>query len=279
MAAAVARLRPSASARADAGRLLEAILERNSAWLLAHGEEELDATLATRFESAVARRAAGFPLAYILGAWWFFGRRFEITRDVLVPRPETEQLVELAIAFLRLQPEPAVFWDVGTGSGALAITLACELANARGVASDTSAAALAVAERNAADQNVSERLTFVEADLASDAVAARAPFACIVANLPYVPTRELPMPPDPTSFEPRAALDGGLDGLALYRRLLAAAPRLLAPRAAMFLEAGPGTVPLLAELAREIFGSAAIEIHADYAAQARVVSVNVGHLE
>lgn len=268
-------MRPSESARVDASRLLEAVLDRSAAWLLAHDEEQLDASPAAHLECAVDRRARGEPLAYILGSWGFYGRRFAVTPDVLVPRPETEQLAQRAIGFLRtLGESQAVFWDVGTGSGILAVTLACELPSVRGIASDTSAAALAVAEANAAEHGVAERLSFVNADLAGAAVAVRAPFACIVANLPYVPTAELAAAPDPTSFEPRQALDGGSDGLGVYKRLLAAARELLAARAAIFLEAGPSTAAYLAALASEVFGPAAqIDIHADYAAHARVVSI------
>jgi len=268
------RLRASDSARADASRLLEATLQRDAGWLLANDAALLEPDVAGRFDAAVARRMAGEPVAYIVGHAGFYGRRFAVTSAVLVPRPETEELAERAIAFLRTRgdAEPA-FLDVGTGSGALAITLACELPAARGVANDLSSAALAVAARNAAALGVAGRLTFVEGDLLGPpAVAQAAPFACIVANLPYVPTAQLSPAPDPTSFEPRLALDGGTDGLALYRRLFARAPQLLAAGGALFAEAGPPTATLLAALAAQAFGpDALVRIHRDYGGRERIV--------
>jgi release factor glutamine methyltransferase len=249
---------------------------RDAGWLLANDAALLAPDAARRFEAAVARRAAGEPVAYIVGCAAFYGRRFEVTKAVLVPRPETEELAERAIAFLRSRggAEPA-FLDAGTGSGALAITLACELPAARGIATDVSPAALAVAERNAAALCVAGRLEFVEADLMeSPAVTRAAPFACIVANLPYVPTAELASPPDPTTFEPRLALDGGADGLALYRRLFVQAPALLSSGGALFAEAAPHTATLLATLAAQAFGpDALVRIHRDYGGRDRIVEI------
>jgi release factor glutamine methyltransferase len=268
------RLRASDSARADASRLLEATLQRDAGWLLANDAALLEPDAARRFDAAVARRAAGEPVAYIVGHAGFYGRRFEVTSAVLVPRPETEELAERAIAFLRARGDvESAFLDVGTGSGALAITLACELPTARGTAIDVSPAALAVAERNAAALGVAARLTLIEADLLeSTAVTQAAPFACIVANLPYVPTAELARPPDPTSFEPRLALDGGADGLELYRRLFARAPQLLAAGGALFAEAAPPTATVLAALAVQAFGpDALVRIHRDYGGRERIV--------
>ena len=268
------RLRASDSARTDASRLLEATLGRDAGWLLANDTAMLEPDAAQRFDAAVARRAAGEPVAYIAGYAGFYGRRFEVTSAVLVPRPETEELAERAIVFLRTRrdAEPT-FLDAGTGSGALAITLACELPTARGVATDVSAAALAVAARNAAALGVAGRLTLVEADLLeAPAVNQAAPFACIVANLPYVPTGELAPPPDPTAFEPRLALDGGADGLALYRRLFAQAPRLLSSGGTLFAEAAPHTARVLATLATRAFGpEALVRIHRDYGGRDRIV--------
>jgi len=270
------RLRASDSARADAVRLLEAMLDRDAGWLLAHDDSLLDPEASARYDAAVARRTNGEPVAYIVGHGGFYGRRFEVTPAVLVPRPETEELAEIAIAFLRSRLEPQVrFCDVGTGSGALAVTLALEVPRACGVATDVAPAALAVAQRNATAHGVAGRIAFVRADLLeSPRVRAASPFACIVANLPYVPTAELPRSPDPTSFEPRVALDGGPDGLALYRRLLAAAPSLLARSGVLFMEAGPGTAASLAALALEALGPEAnVSIRSDYGGRERIVTV------
>jgi len=248
------------------------VLERNSAWLAAHGDTPLGDEEARRFEAAVERRTHGEPVAYIVGAAGFFGRTFAVTPAVLVPRPETEHVVELALAALRAQTsraEPLSLCDVGTGSGALAVTLACELPGARVVAIDVSPEALAVAERNARVHGVAHRIRFVCSDL-FDAAPPEAPFACIVANLPYVRSGDLAPAPDPTSFEPRLALDGGSDGLATYRRFLAVAPTFLATDGTLFMEAGPDTVPALAALAAEAFGAAA-RTYCDYSGRERIV--------
>jgi release factor glutamine methyltransferase len=264
------------SARIDAVRLLEAILGRDAAWLLAHDRDDLEAASLRAFEDAVRRREAGEPVAYITGTAGFFGRTFAVTRDVLVPRPETEQLAELALAALRrLGRASPAFCDVGTGSGILALTLACELPEARGIAVDLSAAALAVASRNAAALGVASRVTFAHGDLLA-AVPAEARFDCLVANLPYVPHGELAAPPDPTTFEPRLALDGGADGLDLYRRLLPALARHLTPQATVLFEAGPSTAAPLAALAAAAFPTAQVEIHPDYAGHPRTIEITTG---
>jgi release factor glutamine methyltransferase len=275
LAAAIERLRRgSVSPRADASRLLEAIVGRDAGWLLAHANDELDPIARARFEIALVRRELGEPVAYVIGTAGFFGRTFAVNPTVLVPRPETEQLVELALDRLRLRPHPS-FCDVGTGSGILAITLACELPAARGAATDISPAALAVARENAAELGVADRIDFYLGDLLEPATG-RSPFDCIVANLPYVPTTEIAAAPDPTSFEPRLALDGGPAGLDLYRRLLPSVAGALRPGGAAFFEAGPATAGALAALAAAACGPAAtVAIHRDYAGLERTVAVSM----
>jgi release factor glutamine methyltransferase len=273
--AATERLRPgSVSARADASRLLEAILGRDAGWLLAHASDELDRDASERFEAALARRERGEPVAYVTGTAGFFGRTFAVSPAVLVPRPETEHLVELALGRLRLRPEPS-FCDIGTGSGILAITLACELPAARGVAVDISPEALAVARENAAALGVADRIDFLVGDL-MEPVAGAGPFDCIVANLPYVPSAKIATAPDPTSFEPRLALDGGPDGLDLYRRALASVPESLRPGGAALFEAAPETCAALAALAAASAGpGASVAIHRDYAGLERIVEISM----
>ncbi len=249
---------------------------RDRAWLLAHEDAALSENARERLENTVARRARGEPLAYVFGRAGFYGREFAVTPDVLVPRPESEQLVELALAFVRRQassPHPLRLADVGTGSGVLAIVLALELPAARLCAVDASAAALAVARRNARAHGVAERIDFVLGDAFPKPDGALR-FDCVTANLPYVRSADLAPAPDATSFEPRLALDGGADGLAVYRRLLGRAPEQLAGGGAMFLEAGPDTAEELAALADVAFeGRARVELHRDYAGRQRVVEV------
>jgi len=278
LARAGERLRAcSPSARLDALRLLEPVVARDAAWIFAHGERRLDPAEVTRFESALERRATGEPVAYITGRAGFFGRTFAVTRDALVPRPESELLVELALTRLRATTgaQPAIL-DVGTGSGALAVTLALEAPAARVVAVDVSAAALALAERNARALGAAPRIEFVASDLLGG-LARDARFDAIVANLPYVPTGALAPAPDPTSFEPRLALDGGPDGLALYRRLIAEVGERLAPDASLIMEAAPPTAAALAALAAAAFGAEArVRVVADLAGLERAIVVEMG---
>ena len=275
LARGVERLRARGDgARYDATLLLGDALGCDAAWILAHGDEPLGAGAADRFAASLLRRAAGEPVPYIVGAAGFFGRAFAIDRNVLVPRPETEGVVEAALAHLRAEgPAAPRLCDVGTGSGVIAITLACELPDARVVASDVSAAALAVAERNAHAHGVAARIAFrCAAGMPQPGPDAR--YEAIVANLPYVKSAELCPAPDPTSFEPRVALDGGPDGLASYRDLLAAAPSALAPGGLLVMEAGPDTVPALAALAADAFaGAGDVRVQHDLAGLERLVLV------
>jgi release factor glutamine methyltransferase len=269
----------SASARLDATRLLADVLGRDAAWLHAHGEHELSPEEGARFEAAIARRERGEPVAYITGRAGFYGREFAVTPAVLVPRPESELLVELVLAALRApsrESSETRILDVGTGSGALAIALALELPAARVSAVDISGGALEVAARNARAHGVEARVAFVPSDL-SDGLPPGPRFDAIVANLPYVPSAELAAAPDPTAFEPRLALDGGADGLALYRRLLAHAPELLAPGGILVMEAAPPTAGPLAALARAAFtGTAAVRIVPDLAGLERAIVAQLG---
>jgi release factor glutamine methyltransferase len=264
----------SAGARLDARLLVAGALERERAWLLAHGDERLDAAAAVKIDGFGVRRRSGEPVAYILGEAWFFGRRFAVSSAVLVPRPETEHVVEAALADVRARlarraQRPRVC-DVGTGSGAIAITLAAEEPRAEVIASDVSGGALLVAEANALSNGAPVR--FLRGDL-GEPLLRYAPFDCIVANLPYVPSAEVPAVPDPVGFEPRVAVDGGMDGLALYRRLIDQLCELAAPGASAFFEAAPGTVDLLADAVVRALPGAHVEIGEDYAGLERWVAV------
>lgn len=260
--------------RFDALRLLEETLARNAAWLFAHGDDVVAPDLFARYDAALERRAAGEPVAYIAGSAGFFGRTFSVTQDVLVPRPETEMLVELARDAMHDAGHAAPrICDVGTGSGILAVTLACEIASAEVIGIDVSPLALDVARENAIAHGVDDRVRFVCGDLFT-ALGGPATFDCIVANLPYVRSGDLAPPNDSIAREPTLALDGGADGLDVYRRFLASAPVRLAPGAMVLLEAGADTTVALAELAAVAFGAAAcVHVHRDYAGHPRVVDI------
>ena len=270
LAQARAALAPhSETAALDAQTLLAAVLHRERAWLLAHPQARLTPRQHRRLQRACARLAHGVPLPYVLGYWHFYGRKFALTPAVLIPRPETETLVERALEWLRQHPHRRRVADVGTGSGILAITLAAEVPAARIIATDISPAALAVAHDNARRHRVAERIAFVETDLLA---AAPGPFDLIVANPPYIPTAALAALPV-ARHEPREALDGGPDGLTVVRRLLAQACARLAPGGLLLLEIAADQGEAASGLARAACPQAVVRRHPDLAGRDRVVAV------
>jgi release factor glutamine methyltransferase len=224
-------------ARREAGSLLSFVITEDRTFLISHAEDQLDEQSLDQFRQVVERRAAGEPLQYIIGVQDFFGRQFRVTPDVLIPRPETELLVEAALEVTT--SKDALICDVGTGSGCIAITLLCEKAAARAVAVDKSAAALEIAKQNAAKQNVSERAVFFVSDC-FDALDPNAyQFDLIVSNPPYVSASALPgLQREVRDHEPLVALSPGPDGLSVIRRLLTEAPAYLKPNGHLVMEIG-----------------------------------------
>jgi release factor glutamine methyltransferase len=265
LARGTAAVASSSSPRADALLLLAYTLRRERAWILANGEAPVLEDDARNFVGLCARRNAGEPIAYILGTAGFYGREFLVNQSVLIPRPETELLVEEALRFIA---GPMRVLDVGTGCGAIACSIAAET-QALVDGTDLSPAAVELATENARRLSVSDRCNFQVSDLAEVFRGKR--FDVIVANLPYIPSADLPQPPDPVSFEPPEALDGGSDGLALYRRLLRELPTLLEAPSLVLLEAAPPTIGVLAEMTHTAFPRAAVSMVADYAGLARCV--------
>jgi release factor glutamine methyltransferase len=194
---------------------------------------------AARLFPLMARRAAGEPLQYVLGAWEFHGREFRLSRHTLIPRPETEGLAELAVDSLRARgSQRPIALDVGTGSGAIAVTLAAEVPAARVVATDLSLEALRTARENAALHGVAPRIAFVRCDLYS-ALKCGGCFDVVVSNPPYVAEGEWPsLPSAVREHEPPGALLAGPDGLSFVRRLAAGAGDLLAPGGKLWCEIG-----------------------------------------
>lgn len=259
----------------DAPRLLAHVLQRERAWLIAHPQAPLNARETREFAELGARRSSGEPLAYLLESAGFYGREFRINRSVLIPRPETEHLVEEAIAFLRARPggnRIVNALDLGVGSGAIACTLAAEVAAVRVDGVDVSADALEVAQANAQALGIASKCRFLLGDLL-DPLTPKSVYAVIVANLPYVPTREIAPAPDAVSFEPRLALDGGRDGLEIYRRLLPRVGVFLEPGGLLLLEAAPPLMLALERLVRESFARAKVEMRCDYGGRQRFVRV------
>ena len=270
------RLAPlSETARLEAEVLLAHIFQKPRTWVLAHPEVELTAAQQNELEQNTARRQKGEPLPYILGHWEFYGLDFLVSPAVLIPRPETELLVERALEWLRNHPGCCKLADIGTGSGCIAIVLAANLPGAQVSASDISLQALEVAQRNAAIHRVTQRINFVQADLLNmpeDHCAM--PFDLIAANLPYIPRHTLLNLPV-YHTEPSLALNGGEDGLDLIRRLLEQAPRCLSPQGCLLLEIEAGQGADARALAQTTFPQAQIIVLPDLAGHDRLVVVDL----
>ena len=261
-------------ARLQAELLLAHTLDTTRAMVLARLNEAITPELAAQYAANVARRTQHEPLAYILGHQDFYGLDFIVDRRVLIPRRETEMLVLLALQRAQSAPSTSpVIVDVGTGSGALALALAHNLPSARIIATDISNDALAVAQLNAARLNLGERVTFRKGDLLEPLTER---FDILVSNPPYIPReRYKDLPREIRAFEPRGALDGGEDGFAVIRRLLAQMESRAARGAVAFLEISEEQGKAVRELvARELPGAIAI-LHPDLEGLDRVVEIQL----
>jgi release factor glutamine methyltransferase len=281
---ATARLRDAGSPtpRLDAELLLAHVLDRERSWLLAHPEAPLGSDHAQRFATAVARRATGEPVAYIRGFKEWRSLRIRTDARALIPRPETELLLEAAVAELAARltrnDAPIVAWEVATGSGAVAVAMAIRFREALKlgrltlVASDASPEALELAAENLAAHGVEHLVQLACADLLAPAGTSLPRPDVVVANLPYVPTAEVAAAGGSLDHEPRLALDGGADGLEVIRRLLAGLPRRAAPRATALLEIGAGQADLVRAMAPRV---ASVATSADLAGIERVVRIGL----
>jgi len=254
--------------------LLAYALGTDRAGLWARLREPAPPGVEERLSPLLRRRCAREPLAYILGVREFFGLPVEVGPGVLVPRQETESLVEAVLTWARARSPGGrglALADVGTGSGCIALALAVHLPGARLYATDASPTALAWARRNLRRHGLEERVGLLRGDLLAPLPEA---VDAVVANLPYIPTGRLPsLPPEVRDHEPRQALDGGPDGLEAYRRLLAQAPGRLRPGGALFLEADPEGMDALEGLARQAFPGARVRRLRDLAGRERVLAV------
>lgn len=219
--------------RSEARLLLQSVTGRAACYLVAHPEGSLSAAEESRFRSLIVRRAAGEPVAYLIGWREFYGRRFRVSEDVLIPRPETELIVDIAHELFFTPPTRVL--DLGTGSGALAVTLALQWPTANIIAVDRSEAALEVASDNASQLDA--RVTFACSDWFRGLHGA-APFSLVVSNPPYVASGDEHLAQGDVQFEPRIALAAGEDGLDDIRRIVRAAPTHLAYGGWLLIEHG-----------------------------------------
>ncbi|MGC2400891.1 MAG: peptide chain release factor N(5)-glutamine methyltransferase [Acidobacteriaceae bacterium] len=234
----------SRNPRLDAEALVAHVLGRDRTALLTHPERLLSPAEADLLESLLQRRFAGEPIQYITGVQEFFGLTFEVSPDVLIPRPETEHLVETVLERFGRERKLRIV-DVGTGSGAIAVSLANLMPQADVTAIDSSAAALQVAGRNAQRHGLTERVAFLQSDLLADAVENG--FDVVVSNPPYVGNAEV-LEVQVLNYEPHAALFAGPTGLEVYERLIPQARRALKPQGWLMLEIGHGQQPALQKL-------------------------------
>jgi release factor glutamine methyltransferase len=264
-----ARLTPiSESAAHEARALLCRAMEVEVAWLLAHPEATITGEQLSALRGFVDRRVAGEPLPYLFEEWAFYDRAFHVTPAVLIPRPETELIVERALSLLWARR--AVVVDVGTGSGVIAIPLAVHRPAAQVYATDISREALAVAEHNAERHNAP--VTFLHGDLLMPILEAGIAVDLLLANLPYIPSEQVDTLPV-ARFEPRLALDGGADGLALITRLLDQAQKLPKPPEHILLEVMSGQSGAVRDLAQARFPHANVQVVPDLAGHDRMVDI------
>jgi release factor glutamine methyltransferase len=239
------------NARFEARLLLGRAAGLSAEQLIARGQDSIAAEVPARLRALTARRVQREPMAYILGEREFWGLTFKVTPDVLVPRPDTETVIEAALALLPDRARPWRLLDLGVGSGCLLLTLLKEFPNATGVGLDASREALAVARGNAEALGVASRARLVEGDWRVPRWMDRlgGPFDLVVSNPPYVEAGAIDgLMPEVARYEPRLALDGGGDGLAAYRLIASAGPKLVTPAGYLLLEAGAGQALEIASL-------------------------------
>lgn len=253
----------------EAQVLLANLLQKSRSWIAAHPETPILPEQQLELDSLLRRRLAGEPLPYLIGHWEFYGLDFQITPEVLIPRPETELLVEEALRWLQANPSRRRVADVGTGSGCIAVSLTTRFSDLTVIASDLSWAALRVTRTNAERYSVQRRIHLLQSNLLQ---AVKGPLDLVCANLPYIPTdtaKELPI----SLYEPLLAIDGGPDGLVFIHALLEDSRRLLSPGGMTLLEieAHQGyTVPFLS---KTFFPHASITSLKDISGNDRLVKI------
>lgn len=251
----------------EARLLLSHITGKSLSHIILNPNQPLDIKTKGAFLAAIVRRKSNEPLQYILGQWEFMGLTIKTDNRALIPRPETELLVEEALTYIRNLDRPAKVLDICTGSGCIAVAIA-KLSGATVTATDISPDALSLAAENAAFHHLTDKIQFVQGDLLAG--LAKSSFDIIISNPPYIPTQELTSLQPELSHEPKQALDGGPDGLDIYRRLIPQTLDFIAPGGILLLEIGPTEV----EAIMLNTGYDIVRIIKDYAGLRRVL---VGH--
>ena len=261
------------SPEVNAEWLLASLLNCSRTELLLRLDETIPDSQLEHLNSQAARRAKREPLQHILGTACFCGLEFQVTPAVLVPRPETEELIELAFEAAKTMPCPVIY-DFGTGSGCIAVTLAKRLAKAKVIASDISDEALRLAKANAEQHEVIKRVEFRRAD--SSALAAGEQVQLIVSNPPYIPTSEISaLEPEVRDYDPRLALDGGRDGLEFYRMLARLGQVALTPGGSLIAEFGDGQEDEIESIFRKSTWPS-VRFAEDFCGKPRIVIASTG---
>jgi len=255
----------------DSQVLIAHVLDKSRAWILAHPEDSLTNEESLALEAAATRLETGTPLPFVLGQWEFFGLKFCVTPATLIPRPETELLVENALIWLDQHPKCRLALDVGTGSGCIAIALASMIPDLQIIASDISLSALYVARRNALQLGTLHQVEFLQANLIPPV---HSKFNLICANLPYIPTSTLHNL-KVNGKEPELALDGGEDGLDLIRNLIYLAAYSVSPGGLILLEIESSQGGAGSSLAKTVFPKAHIQILPDLAGLDRLLRIQI----
>jgi release factor glutamine methyltransferase len=253
----------------DSELLVAQVKNRDRTWVLSHPEHWIEPGEEKDLQILLERRLSGEPLPYILGEWEFYGRKYSVNPLVLIPRPETELLVESAIVWLRSHPGCRQALDVGTGSGVIAITLAIEVPDLNICASDISPQALVVTQVNASKFGLSTRISFFQSDLLANLPGT---FHLVCANLPYIPSPQLENN-SKLGCEPALALDGGTDGLAVIKRLLKELPEKLIHPSLALLEIQFDQGEALLAIIEDLFPAARIEILPDLSGLPRLLHI------
>lgn len=256
--------------RGEASMLICRFCDINKADLLLRHDENFDSP---ELEAAVAKRCQHYPLQYILGYWDFFHETYRVNENTLIPRQDTEKLVELAIRYI---PDNARIIDLCTGSGCIAISTLATRKDCRAVAVDIFPETLEIARENAESNGVGDRMGFLERDVLSpDFMNELGKFDCIISNPPYIETRQIPLLDEELSYEPEAALDGGDDGLDFYRVIIKEYGKYLTVGGIMLLEIGCDQAKSVAAIAAE--SGMRCEIFKDYGGNDRVAYLKIPH--
>jgi len=261
----------------DASVLIAHIINMPRTWVMTHPELTLTTIQQNQLNDSLTQLKTGKPFPYIVGHWEFFGLDFDITPDVLIPRPETELLVEKAISWLNRHPEKRSVADVGTGSGAIAVSIAVNVPNTNILATDISLKALQIAQQNAKKNMTDDRIEFIECDLLPNQSSIenhKSKIDILCANLPYIPTQTL----HNLSIykkEPTLALDGGEDGLYLFRKLMKIVPKWMSPKSLMLLEIEETLGKQTMELVHELLSNVNIQLHQDLTGRDRLLEIEL----